>query len=67
MTGGLEGGLGNRLAQTRLPLVYFPVVLFSRRWFDKSFTLVSYPNGKMGINVEHSWADAPIVGHMWEV
>lgn len=36
------------------------------RWFDKSFSLVSYPNGKMGINVEHSWADAPIVGHMWE-
>lgn len=37
------------------------------RWFDKSFTLISYPNGKMGINAEHSWADAPIVGHMWEV
>ncbi|KAF3688926.1 Carnitine O-palmitoyltransferase 1, liver isoform [Channa argus] len=36
------------------------------RWFDKSFTLISYPNGKMGLNVEHSWADAPIVGHMWE-
>uniref|UniRef100_A0A3Q1APK3 Carnitine O-palmitoyltransferase 1, muscle isoform n=1 Tax=Amphiprion ocellaris TaxID=80972 RepID=A0A3Q1APK3_AMPOC len=36
------------------------------RWFDKSFTLISYPNGKMGVNVEHSWADAPIVGHMWE-
>ncbi|XP_047451947.1 carnitine O-palmitoyltransferase 1, muscle isoform [Mugil cephalus] len=36
------------------------------RWFDKSFTLISYPNGKMGINTEHSWADAPIVGHMWE-
>ncbi|XP_047210496.1 carnitine O-palmitoyltransferase 1, muscle isoform isoform X3 [Girardinichthys multiradiatus] len=36
------------------------------RWFDKSFTLISYPNGKMGVNIEHSWADAPIVGHMWE-
>ncbi|XP_034032565.1 carnitine O-palmitoyltransferase 1, muscle isoform [Thalassophryne amazonica] len=36
------------------------------RWFDKSFTLISYPNGKMGVNVEHSWADAPILGHMWE-
>ncbi|XP_061138128.1 carnitine O-palmitoyltransferase 1, muscle isoform [Syngnathus typhle] len=36
------------------------------RWFDKSFTLIAYPNGKMGINAEHSWADAPIVGHMWE-
>ncbi|KAM9854109.1 carnitine O-palmitoyltransferase 1, muscle isoform [Aulostomus maculatus] len=36
------------------------------RWFDKSFTLISYPNGKVGVNVEHSWADAPIVGHLWE-
>uniref|UniRef100_A0A8C5AU41 Carnitine O-palmitoyltransferase 1, muscle isoform n=1 Tax=Gadus morhua TaxID=8049 RepID=A0A8C5AU41_GADMO len=36
------------------------------RWFDKSFTLISYTNGKMGINTEHSWADAPIIGHMWE-
>uniref|UniRef100_A0A7N8X989 Carnitine O-palmitoyltransferase 1, muscle isoform n=1 Tax=Mastacembelus armatus TaxID=205130 RepID=A0A7N8X989_9TELE len=36
------------------------------RWFDKSVTLISYTNGKMGINAEHSWADAPIVGHMWE-
>ncbi|XP_038155947.1 carnitine O-palmitoyltransferase 1, muscle isoform [Cyprinodon tularosa] len=36
------------------------------RWFDKSFNLISYPNGKIGVNIEHSWADAPIVGHMWE-
>ncbi len=41
--------------------------LFFHRWFDKSFNLISYPNGKMGVNAEHSWADAPIVGHMWEV
>lgn len=26
-----------------------------------------YKNGKIGVNAEHSWADAPIVGHMWEV
>uniref|UniRef100_A0A4W5LG76 Carnitine O-palmitoyltransferase 1, muscle isoform n=1 Tax=Hucho hucho TaxID=62062 RepID=A0A4W5LG76_9TELE len=37
------------------------------RWFDKSFTLIAYKNGKLGVNAEHSWADAPIVGHMWEV
>ncbi|ETE62401.1 hypothetical protein L345_11842, partial [Ophiophagus hannah] len=37
------------------------------RWFDKSFTLVVYPNGKLGGNAEHSWADAPIMGHLWEV
>ncbi|XP_010888706.1 carnitine O-palmitoyltransferase 1, muscle isoform isoform X4 [Esox lucius] len=36
------------------------------RWFDKSFTLIAYTNGKLGVNAEHSWADAPIVGHMWE-
>ncbi|NWQ84989.1 CPT1B palmitoyltransferase, partial [Columbina picui] len=37
------------------------------RWFDKSFTLVVYKNGKLGANAEHSWADAPVVGHLWEV
>ncbi|KAL4617954.1 carnitine O-palmitoyltransferase 1, liver isoform-like [Arapaima gigas] len=37
------------------------------RWFDKSFTLIAYENGKLGLNAEHSWADSPIVGHMWEV
>uniref|UniRef100_A0A671L335 Carnitine O-palmitoyltransferase 1, muscle isoform n=1 Tax=Sinocyclocheilus anshuiensis TaxID=1608454 RepID=A0A671L335_9TELE len=36
------------------------------RWFDKSFTLIVYKNGKTGINTEHSWADSPIIGHMWE-
>ncbi|XP_062990523.1 carnitine O-palmitoyltransferase 1, muscle isoform isoform X2 [Elgaria multicarinata webbii] len=36
------------------------------RWFDKSFSLVVYRNGKLGANAEHSWADAPIIGHLWE-
>ncbi|XP_038639586.1 carnitine O-palmitoyltransferase 1, liver isoform-like isoform X2 [Scyliorhinus canicula] len=36
------------------------------RWFDKSFTFVVFANGKVGLNAEHSWADAPIVGHLWE-
>ncbi|KAB1251412.1 Carnitine O-palmitoyltransferase 1; liver isoform [Camelus dromedarius] len=36
------------------------------RWFDKSFTFVVFKNGKMGMNAEHSWADAPIAGHLWE-
>lgn len=39
----------------------------SRRWFDKSFTFIVFKNGKMGMNAEHSWADAPIVAHLWEV
>ncbi|KAM5134752.1 palmitoyl thioesterase CPT1C isoform 2-T3 [Callospermophilus lateralis] len=37
------------------------------RWFDKSFTLIVFSNGKLGLSVEHSWADCPISGHMWEV
>ncbi|XP_069345361.1 carnitine O-palmitoyltransferase 1, muscle isoform isoform X2 [Eulemur rufifrons] len=36
------------------------------RWFDKSFTLISFKNGQLGINAEHAWADAPIIGHLWE-
>ncbi|XP_052808482.1 carnitine O-palmitoyltransferase 1, liver isoform-like isoform X2 [Mya arenaria] len=36
------------------------------RWFDKSFTLVVLPNGRIGFNAEHSWADAPIMAHLWE-
>ncbi|XP_069621599.1 carnitine O-palmitoyltransferase 1, muscle isoform [Ranitomeya imitator] len=36
------------------------------RWFDKSFSLVVFSNGRLGLNAEHSWADAPIIGHLWE-
>ncbi|XP_012935595.1 carnitine O-palmitoyltransferase 1, liver isoform [Aplysia californica] len=36
------------------------------RWFDKSFTFVVCSNGRIGFNAEHSWADAPIMAHMWE-
>lgn len=35
-------------------------------WFDKSFTLVMFGDGKYGMNCEHSWADAPVIGHMQE-
>ena len=38
----------------------------SDRWFDKSFQLIVGNNGKMGLNGEHSWADAPVVAHFWE-
>uniref|UniRef100_A0A8C9UJN6 Carnitine palmitoyltransferase 1C n=1 Tax=Spermophilus dauricus TaxID=99837 RepID=A0A8C9UJN6_SPEDA len=27
---------------------------------------VVFSNGKLGLSVEHSWADCPISGHMWE-
>lgn len=36
------------------------------RWFDKSFSVVIFRNGKTGLNAEHSWADAPTVAHLWE-
>ncbi|XP_038663263.1 carnitine O-palmitoyltransferase 1, liver isoform isoform X2 [Scyliorhinus canicula] len=36
------------------------------RWFDKSLSFIVFKNGKIGLNAEHSWADAPIIGHLWE-
>ena len=36
------------------------------RWFDKSVSLIVFENGHAGLNAEHSWADAPVVAHMWE-
>lgn len=36
------------------------------RWFDKSFNMIFTKNGRVGLNAEHSWADAPTIGHMWE-
>lgn len=36
------------------------------RWFDKSFNLIVGSNARVGFNAEHSWADAPIMGHYWE-
>jgi len=35
-------------------------------WFDKSFCLMVFSDGKCGINAEHGWADAPVIGHMVE-
>lgn len=34
----------------------------SDRWFDKSFCLVVYKNCVIGLNGEHAWADAPVLG-----
>ncbi|XP_037946654.1 carnitine O-palmitoyltransferase 1, liver isoform isoform X2 [Teleopsis dalmanni] len=36
------------------------------RWFDKSFTVCVGSNGRVGFNAEHTWADAPVMGHVWE-
>jgi len=35
-------------------------------WFDKSFTLVSQPDGRLGLNCEHTHADAPVLAHITE-
>ena len=35
-------------------------------WFDKSFNLILFSNSRACLNVEHSWADAPVAAHMWE-
>ncbi|XP_039309848.1 carnitine O-palmitoyltransferase 1, liver isoform-like isoform X1 [Solenopsis invicta] len=34
------------------------------RWFDKSFMLCTGNNGRIGFNVNHSWADATIMAHV---
>ena len=36
------------------------------RWFDKSLNLVVFRDGRCGLNVEHSWSDAPVAAHLWE-
>ncbi|XP_023225083.1 carnitine O-palmitoyltransferase 1, liver isoform-like [Centruroides sculpturatus] len=35
-------------------------------WMDKSFTLIVGKNGRMGLNLEHSYADGPVLAQMWE-
>lgn len=50
-----------------IPGVAIFFLLFTLRWFDKSFSIVIYKNGKNGLNAEHSWADAPTIAHLWEV
>ncbi|XP_055588648.1 carnitine O-palmitoyltransferase 1, liver isoform isoform X1 [Uranotaenia lowii] len=36
------------------------------RWFDKSFTVCVGSNARIGFNAEHTWADAPVMAHVWE-
>lgn len=35
-------------------------------WCDKSVNVFFFPDGHCGLNVEHSMADAPVMGHVWE-
>lgn len=38
----------------------------TNRWCDKSYTVCIMKNARAGINVEHSWADAPVSAAMFE-
>jgi len=35
-------------------------------WFDKCANVLFFQNGHCGLNLEHSLADAPTMGHCWE-
>lgn len=35
-------------------------------WFDKSISLTLHANGRFSMSVEHSWGDAPVLGHLVE-
>lgn len=39
----------------------------TNRWCDKSFNLLVYANGQAAVHGEHAWADAPALGHIWEM
>mmetsp|Transcript_10564 Transcript_10564/g.18703 ORF Transcript_10564/g.18703 Transcript_10564/m.18703 type:complete len:872 (+) Transcript_10564:155-2770(+) len=38
----------------------------NNRWFDKSLSLIVYEDAYAGLNCEHSWADAPVIAHLFE-
>mmetsp|Transcript_45820 Transcript_45820/g.115389 ORF Transcript_45820/g.115389 Transcript_45820/m.115389 type:complete len:799 (+) Transcript_45820:296-2692(+) len=38
----------------------------SNIWFDKSMTLIVDRDGKVGVNGEHGWADAPVLAQIHE-
>lgn len=35
-------------------------------WMDKSFNLIVGKNGRMGLHLEHSYADGPVLAQLWE-
>eukprot|EP00013_Stygamoeba_regulata_P028005 CAMPEP_0177663262 /NCGR_PEP_ID=MMETSP0447-20121125/19813_1 /TAXON_ID=0 /ORGANISM="Stygamoeba regulata, Strain BSH-02190019" /LENGTH=712 /DNA_ID=CAMNT_0019169049 /DNA_START=61 /DNA_END=2196 /DNA_ORIENTATION=- len=38
----------------------------SNRFYDKGVTMIVLPDGRCGLNVEHSFTDATVVGYLWE-
>ncbi|KAG7278747.1 hypothetical protein CRUP_008359 [Coryphaenoides rupestris] len=63
---GIENGgvLEDAVSDRSILLLHEPIT--KQKWFDKSFSIIVYKNGKNGLNAEHSWADAPTVAHLWE-
>lgn len=37
------------------------------KWFDKPFNLIVFDNARVGVNGEHTWADALVVARMFNV
>ena len=35
-------------------------------WFDKTLNVIIFSDARSGLNAEHSWGDAPVVGHCSE-
>ncbi|CAH1792601.1 unnamed protein product [Owenia fusiformis] len=35
-------------------------------WFDKTFNLIAFANGRIGTNVEHAWGDGTLFSRLWE-
>jgi carnitine O-palmitoyltransferase 1 len=48
-------------------LNYFLGDMGKNRWVDKCFHLIVCKNGKAGIEAEHTWGDAPALGHIFEL
>ena len=54
---------------TSFTTLYYTIInytFFILNRFDKSLQLIVYTDGHCGMNCEHSWADAPVSGHLWE-
>jgi carnitine O-palmitoyltransferase 1 len=48
-------------------LNYFIGDYGKNRWVDKSFHVIITKDAKLGIEAEHSWGDAPALGHIFEL
>ena len=72
---GVGGGVGHTLSTHHPPTAHLlgsfrSLVACSQSgsniWYDKSMNLMAFDNGRIGLNAEHSWADALVIGHLFE-